>query len=62
MPKVIFIEDFDFSPAELKGRATVAYKKGHEKTVTTECWKAAKAQKKAKLAPKPKKADDDVED
>lgn len=56
MPKVRFLEDFDFSPAALNGRSTTAYKAGQEKTVTTECWNAAKALKKAVLAEKPEKS------
>ncbi|MGJ8529820.1 hypothetical protein [Maritalea sp.] len=59
MPKVEFVEDFDFSPAALNGTSTVAYRKGHIETVTAECWQAAKKVKKAKLAPKSKTGSDD---
>lgn len=34
---VRFVRDFDFSPAERKGRVTIAYKDGTEKNVTQEC-------------------------
>lgn len=59
MPKVLFLEDFDYSPAAFNGRSTTAYKAGQVHTVTTECWQAAKALKKAKLADKPQKTTSD---
>jgi len=39
---VRFERDFDFAPAALKGRSTVAYKAGTVQNVTRECAEAAK--------------------
>jgi hypothetical protein len=47
-PWVEFTENFDFSPAALKGMSTLAYKKGTKANVTRECAEKAIAAKKAK--------------
>ena len=38
---VTFAKDFDFSPASLRGRVTIAYKAGMRAKVTRECVDAA---------------------
>lgn len=52
---VRFTADFDFSPAALGGRSTIAYKAGMELNVTSECAAAAKAAGKAVAGRKPRK-------
>ncbi|WP_336801473.1 hypothetical protein [Kaistia sp. MMO-174] len=39
--RVRFLKDFDWSPVELKGRVTIAYKAGKELRVTRACAAAA---------------------
>lgn len=50
MPKVTFLEDYDYNPAALKGALTTAYKAGKTETVNKECADAAIAAGKAKRA------------
>lgn len=50
--RVRFLEDFDWSPAEFKGRVTVAYKAGMELRVTRACAAAALAAGKAERVKK----------
>lgn len=47
--KVRFTADFDFSPAELKGTVTTAYKQGETHTVTRECADQAVAAGKGEI-------------
>jgi hypothetical protein len=37
MPRVLFIEDYDYNPAAHGGRWTMFYRKGTEAVVTREC-------------------------
>lgn len=56
MPWVTFTRNYDFSPAKLGGRVTVAYKKGTTLLVNRECADGALA---AGAAVKVKKERDD---
>lgn len=59
MPHVRFTADFDFSPAALGGRVTLAYRAGTTVTVTTECATAAIAAGKAVKASPPRRSERD---
>lgn len=61
MPWVRFTAPFDFSPAALGGRSTVAYPAGMERNVTRECADIAIPAGKAEriAAPRKEKVDGD---
>lgn len=50
--KVKFSAPFDFSPAALNGRVTIAYEAGKTYSVTRECGEAAISAGKAQAAPR----------
>lgn len=50
--RVTFSAPFDFSPAALKGRVTIAYEAGQTYSVTRECGEAAIAAGKATAVPR----------
>lgn len=56
---VRFTSDYDFSPAALKGRVTIAYKAGMVENVTAACATLAVAAEKAvrTTSPRAKEAD-----
>ena len=56
MPWVEFSDSFNFTPAADR-RSTTAYKAGHKALVTTECFEAAKAARKADRIATPKRAE-----
>lgn len=49
MPKVIFNDDFDYSPVQYNGRVTMAYKAGTMHNVKQECADQAIGSGKAEL-------------
>lgn len=50
--RVTFSAPFDYSPAALNGRVTIAYEAGKTYSVTRECGEAAIAAGKASAAPR----------